>query len=181
MSKQAIGFGRGLREDEDSEAIKRMFTPEFRNRLDSVIHFSGLDLEIVERVVDKFVAQLETQLADRKVDIVLSDEARKWLAGKGYDRLMGARPLARYIQEHVKKPLAEELLFGKLEKGGTVKVVLVDGALSFEFLGPTKSGPKALPAGAEPKRLSKPSDKPDDDQGGDDPAGDDGKVPEFVH
>jgi ATP-dependent Clp protease ATP-binding subunit ClpA len=143
-----------------------------------------LDLEIVERVVDKFVVQLEAQLADRKVDIVLSDEARKWLAGKGYDRLMGARPLARYIQEHLKKPLAEELLFGKLEKGGTVKVVLDEGALSFEFLGPkdkTGGRPKALPPGTEPKRLTKRSKDPGDDEGGDDPAGDDGKVPEFVH
>ncbi len=183
MSKQAIGFGRGLREDEDSEAIKRLFTPEFRNRLDAVIHFSGLDLEIVERVVDKFVAQLEAQLADRKVDIVLSDEARKWMASKGYDRLMGARPLSRYIQEHLKKPLAEELLFGKLEKGGTVKIDLKDGDLAFEFLGPTPKapkGPKALPPGAEPKRLTKRSDG-SDDEGGDDSAGGAGKVPEFVH
>jgi ATP-dependent Clp protease ATP-binding subunit ClpA len=184
MSKQAIGFGRGLREDEDGEAIKRLFTPEFRNRLDSVIRFSGLDLEIVERVVDKFVVQLEAQLADRNVDIVLSDEARKWLAGKGYDRLMGARPLARYIQEHLKKPLAEELLFGKLEKGGTVKVVLAEDTLSFEFLGPKdKPGgrPKGLPPGTEPKRRNKRSKDHNNDEGGDGPAGDDGKVPEFVH
>ena len=183
MSKHAIGFGRGLREDEDSEAIKRLFTPEFRNRLDSVIQFSGLDIEIVERVVDKFIAQLEAQLADRKVDIVLSDEARKWMAVKGYDRLMGARPLSLYIQEHLKKPLAEELLFGKLEKGGTVQIELKDGELAFEFLGPKAKAtkkPKALPPGTEPKRLTKRTDGPDD-EGGDDPADGDGKVPEFVH
>ncbi len=160
-----------------------MFTPEFRNRLDSVIQFSGLDIEIVERVVDKFIAQLEAQLADRKVDIVLSDEARKWMAVKGYDRLMGARPLSRYIQEHLKKPLAEELLFGKLEKGGTVQIELKDGELAFEFLGPKAKAtkkPKALPPGTEPKRLTKRTDGPDD-EGGDDPADGDGKVPEFVH
>ncbi|MEQ8249510.1 MAG: ATP-dependent Clp protease ATP-binding subunit ClpA [Alphaproteobacteria bacterium] len=183
MSKQAIGFGRGLREDEDSEAIKRLFTPEFRNRLDSVIQFAGLDIDIVERVVDKFIAQLEAQLADRKVDIVLSDEARKWMAVKGYDRLMGARPLSRYIQENLKKPLAEELLFGKLEKGGTVQIELKDGDLAFEFLKPKAKAPKkpkALPPGTEPKRLTKRTDGPDD-EGGDDPADGDGKVPEFVH
>jgi ATP-dependent Clp protease ATP-binding subunit ClpA len=181
MSKQAIGFGRGLREDEDEEAIKRLFTPEFRNRLDSVIHFAGLELSIVEQVVDKFVAQLEAQLADRKVEIVLSEEARKWLAEKGYDRLMGARPLSRYIQEHIKKPLAEELLFGKLEKGGTVRITVKDGALEFEFLeGRERGAPKALPKGNEPKRLTKRSDD-SDDEGGNDDNGGGGKIPEYVH
>jgi ATP-dependent Clp protease ATP-binding subunit ClpA len=181
MSKQAIGFGRGLREDEDEEAIKRLFTPEFRNRLDSVIHFAGLELSIVEQVVDKFVAQLEAQLADRKVEIVLSEEARKWLAEKGYDRLMGARPLSRYIQEHIKKPLAEELLFGKLEKGGTVRIAVKDGALEFEFLeGRERGAPKALPKGNEPKRLTKRSDD-SDDEGGNDDNGGGGKIPEYVH
>ena len=181
MSKQAIGFGRGLREDEDEEAIKRLFTPEFRNRLDSVIHFAGLELAIVEQVVDKFVAQLEAQLADRKVEIVLSEEARKWLAEKGYDRLMGARPLSRYIQEHIKKPLAEELLFGKLEKGGTVRIAVKNGALEFEFLeGKERGAPKALPKGNEPKRLTKRSDD-SDDEGGNDDNGGGGKIPEYVH
>jgi ATP-dependent Clp protease ATP-binding subunit ClpA len=133
LSKNAIGFGREKREGDDVEAINRLFTPEFRNRLDAIITFEGLTLEIVGRVVDKFVMQLEAQLADRHVQIELSDAARKWLAKKGYDPLFGARPLGRTIQEHIKKALAEELLFGKLAKGGTVKVDLKEEALTFEF------------------------------------------------
>jgi ATP-dependent Clp protease ATP-binding subunit ClpA len=133
LSRNAIGFGRDKREGDDLEAINRLFTPEFRNRLDAVIAFDGLTPEIVGRVVDKFVMQLEAQLADRQVSIELSDAARKWLAKKGYDPLFGARPLGRTIQEHIKKALAEELLFGKLAKGGTVKVDLKDDALTFEF------------------------------------------------
>jgi ATP-dependent Clp protease ATP-binding subunit ClpA len=124
MSKAAIGFGREKREGEDQAEIERLFAPEFRNRLDAVIAFSNLPAEVVAQVVDKFVIQLETQLADRNVTIELSDDARKWLAQKGFDPLYGARPLARVIQDNVKKPLAEELLFGKLEKGGTVRVDL---------------------------------------------------------
>ena len=96
--------------------------PEFRNRLDAIIAFAGLTPEIVGRVVEKFVMQLEAQLADRNVTIELSSAAKEWLAERGYDRLYGARPLARVIQEHIKKPLAEELLFGRLVKGGAVKV-----------------------------------------------------------
>ncbi|MBV8937546.1 MAG: ATP-dependent Clp protease ATP-binding subunit ClpA, partial [Alphaproteobacteria bacterium] len=118
----AIGFGSGVREGDDQEAINRMFTPEFRNRLDAVISFAALSSETIGRVVDKFVLQLEEQLADRNVTIELDDSARTWLAEKGYDRMFGARPLARVIQEHIKKPLAEELLFGRLSKGGTVRV-----------------------------------------------------------
>jgi ATP-dependent Clp protease ATP-binding subunit ClpA len=124
MSKAAIGFGRDKREGEDQQEIERLFAPEFRNRLDATIAFSNLPAEIVAQVVDKFVIQLETQLADRNVTIELTDAARKWLANKGFDPLYGARPLARVIQDNVKKPLAEELLFGKLEKGGTVRVDL---------------------------------------------------------
>jgi ATP-dependent Clp protease ATP-binding subunit ClpA len=124
MSKAAIGFGRDKREGEDAAEIERMFAPEFRNRLDSVIAFANLPAEVVAQVVDKFVIQLEGQLADRNVTIELTDAARKWLAEKGFDPLYGARPLARVIQDNVKKPLAEELLFGKLEKGGTVRVDL---------------------------------------------------------
>jgi ATP-dependent Clp protease ATP-binding subunit ClpA len=123
-SKDGIGFGRGRRADEEDEAIKRLFTPEFRNRLDAVISFAALTPEIVANVVDKFVLQLEAQLADRNVEIELSDGARAWLAKRGYDPLMGARPLARLIQEHIKKPLADELLFGRLKKGGLVRVEL---------------------------------------------------------
>ncbi|MCB2100643.1 MAG: ATP-dependent Clp protease ATP-binding subunit ClpA [Rhodobacterales bacterium] len=134
MAKPAIGFERETRVGEDTEAIERMFTPEFRNRLDSVIPFSALSPDVVARVVDKFVLQLEAQLADRQVIIELSEQARDWLARKGYDKLFGARPLSRVIQEHIKKPLAEELLFGKLSKGGTVLVKIDDdGLVVFEY------------------------------------------------
>jgi ATP-dependent Clp protease ATP-binding subunit ClpA len=121
-AKNSIGFGRGRKDDEQEEALKRLFTPEFRNRLDAVITFGGLTPEIIERVVEKFVLQLEVQLADRNVTIELSSGARDWLAKRGFDSEFGARPLARVISEHVKKPMAEELLFGKLAKGGTVKI-----------------------------------------------------------
>jgi ATP-dependent Clp protease ATP-binding subunit ClpA len=142
MAKPAIGFGREQRVGEDEEAVKRLFTPEFRNRLDAVIPFAGLTPEIVAQVVDKFVMQLEAQLADRNVTIETSSAAREWLAERGYDPLYGARPLARVIQEHIKKPLAEELLFGKLAKGGGVKVTLRDGVLAFEY---AEASPPALP------------------------------------
>jgi ATP-dependent Clp protease ATP-binding subunit ClpA len=142
MAKPTIGFERAQRLGEDEEAIKRMFTPEFRNRLDAVIPFAGLSPEIVGRVVDKFVMQLEAQLADRNVTIELSSAAREWLAERGYEPLYGARPLARVIQEVVKKPLAEELLFGRLVKGGSVKVNLKDGALVFDYV---EAAPPALP------------------------------------
>ena len=121
-AKNSIGFGRGTKDDEQEEALKRLFTPEFRNRLDSVIAFGGLTPEIIERVVEKFVLQLEAQLADRNVTIDMSDAARAWLAKKGFDSAYGARPLSRTIQEHVKKPMAEELLYGRLAKGGAVNI-----------------------------------------------------------
>jgi ATP-dependent Clp protease ATP-binding subunit ClpA len=133
MAKTAIGFGRDVRLGEDEEAIKRLFTPEFRNRLDAVIPFSGLTPEIVARVVEKFVMQLEAQLADRNVTIELSSAAKEFLAERGYDPLYGARPLARVIQEQIKKPLAEELLFGRLATGGGVKVTVRDGELAFDI------------------------------------------------
>ncbi len=142
MAKEAIGFGRDVRTGEDDDAIKRLFTPEFRNRLDATITFAGLTPEIVGRVVEKFVMQLEAQLADRNVTIELSSAAKEWLAERGYDRLYGARPLGRVIQEHIKKPLAEELLFGKLVKGGAVKVTLKDNKLDFEI---TEASLPALP------------------------------------
>jgi ATP-dependent Clp protease ATP-binding subunit ClpA len=143
MSKAAIGFGRERREGEDQEAINRMFTPEFRNRLDQIIAFSNLPPEVVAQVVDKFVMQLEAQLADRHVSIDLSEDARKWLAQKGFDPLYGARPLARVIQEHIKKALAEDILFGRLEKGGTVRIGLDKEAnkLTFEIV-ESKSSPR---------------------------------------
>ena len=118
-------------------ARKCAWTPEFRNRLDSIIGFKNLTPDIVSRVVDKFVMQLEEQLADRNVAIVLDDEARAWLATKGYDEKFGARPLSRVIQEYIKKPLSEELLFGKLANGGTVKVTMKDGKLAFDFAPPS--------------------------------------------
>jgi ATP-dependent Clp protease ATP-binding subunit ClpA len=135
LAKPAIGFGSGIREGDDQEAINRMFTPEFRNRLDATISFAALSTETIGRVVDKFVLQLEVQLADRNVMIELDDSARAWLAEKGYDRLFGARPLARVIQEHIKKQLAEELLFGRLSKGGIVRVTKRpdEDVLSFSF------------------------------------------------
>ena len=145
MAKEAIGFGSPVRKGEDEEAIKRLFTPEFRNRLDAVIPFAGLSEEVVGRVVEKFVMQLEAQLADRNVTIELSSGAKEWLAERGYDPLYGARPLARVIQEHIKKPLAEELLFGKLVKGGSVKVNLVDGKLSFDVTEATPPASVAKP------------------------------------
>ncbi len=150
MAKEAIGFGSVEREGEDTEAIKRLFTPEFRNRLDATITFAGLTPEIVGRVVEKFVMQLEAQLADRNVTIELSSAAKEWLAERGYDRLYGARPLGRVIQEYIKKPLAEELLFGKLVKGGSVKVALREDKLDFEFTEAVQQGmPKAEGDGDE--------------------------------
>ena len=143
-SKQAIGFGRGRKEGEDEEAIKRLFTPEFRNRLDAVIQFAGLKPEIVALVVDKFILELENQLADRSVAIELTDEARIWIATKGYDDMYGARPLARFIQENVKKKLADELLFGRLAKGGTVLIKLKDNELDFDLTPLDPATEKAL-------------------------------------
>ena len=133
LAKPPIGFARTERQGDDEEAIKRMFAPEFRNRLDAVIRFAALSPEVIVRVVDKFIIQLEEQLADRNVSIELSAAARTWLAENGYDPTYGARPLARLIQEEIKKPLADELLFGKLAKGGRVQVGFKDGKLTFSF------------------------------------------------
>jgi ATP-dependent Clp protease ATP-binding subunit ClpA len=138
MSKSAIGFGRDRREGEDTAAIERTFTPEFRNRLDAVISFQPLPKETILQVVEKFVLQLEAQLLDRGVSIELTRPAAEWLADKGYDDKMGARPLGRVIQEYIKKPLAEELLFGKLTKGGVVKVSVKNGDLVLDLDGPDK-------------------------------------------
>jgi ATP-dependent Clp protease ATP-binding subunit ClpA len=126
LAKQAFGFTRTKREGDDQEAINRMFAPEFRNRLDAVISFGHLPKEIVAKVVDKFVLQLEAQLADRNVTIELSEEARSWLVEHGYDETMGARPMARLIQTTIKTPLADEVLFGKLKGGGAVRVVVIE-------------------------------------------------------
>ena len=136
MAKAAIGFGRDRREGEDTAAIERTFTPEFRNRLDAVISFAPLGKDTILSVVEKFVLQLEAQLIDRNVTIELTKPAAEWLADKGYDDKMGARPLGRVIQENIKKPLAEELLFGKLSKGGVVKVGVKDGKIDLRIDGP---------------------------------------------
>ncbi|HAK62012.1 MAG TPA: ATP-dependent Clp protease ATP-binding subunit ClpA, partial [Alphaproteobacteria bacterium] len=163
MAKQAIGFGRGSREGEDEEAIKKLFTPEFRNRLDATIPFGHLPPEVIAMVVEKFVLELESQLEDRNVSIELSPEANAWIAKRGYDQQYGARPLARVIQEYIKKPLADELLFGKLVKGGLVRIgVLKDetGAdkLGFEFFEPkVKRGSKpAATRSGKPKGENEP-------------------------
>ncbi|HCP01087.1 MAG TPA: ATP-dependent Clp protease ATP-binding subunit ClpA, partial [Rhodospirillaceae bacterium] len=133
MAKPAMGFGSDVRQGDDEEAINRLFTPEFRNRLDSVIGFNNLSPGVMGKVVDKFVIQLEAQLDDRNVTIELNEDSRAWLAKKGYDPLFGARPLARVIQENLKKPLAEELLFGELSRGGAVKVGVKDDMLTFDL------------------------------------------------
>ncbi|BAQ70134.1 ATP-dependent Clp protease ATP-binding subunit ClpA [Rhodovulum sulfidophilum] len=138
QAKAAIGFGRDRREGEDTAAIERTFTPEFRNRLDAVISFAPLPKETILQVVEKFVLQLEAQLMDRNVTIELTRPAAEWLADKGYDDKMGARPLGRVIQETIKKPLAEELLFGKLAKGGVVKVGVRDGEIDLKIEEPEK-------------------------------------------
>ncbi len=133
QASNALGFGRSRREGEDTAAVEKMFTPEFRNRLDAVISFSALPKEVILQVVEKFVLQLEAQLMDRNVQIELTREAAEWLADKGYDDKMGARPLGRVIQEHIKKPLAEELLFGKLAKGGIVQVTVQNDEIALKI------------------------------------------------
>lgn len=148
LARAPIGFEREVRVDEDKEAINKMFTPEFRNRLDSIVAFKALQQNTMVRVVDKFIAQLEAQLTEKNVAIVLSDEAREWLAKKGYDPAMGARPLTRIIQEHIKRPLAEELLFGGLTEGGTVQVNVKDDAITFD-VDPQKKSSKKKPAEKE--------------------------------
>jgi len=146
MARNGIGFGDVSKADAGDEAVKKMFSPEFRNRIDAIVPFGYLPPEVVSRVVDKFILQLELQLADQNVHIQFDSDARAWLAKQGYDRMYGARPMARVIQEKVKKPLAEELLFGKLANGGEVHVSLKeedgkDTALSFEL---TPAAPKLV-------------------------------------
>jgi len=135
-ARQGIGFGAGKKDHENEEAIKRLFTPEFRNRLDAVIHFNGLPPEIVRSVVQKFIIQLEAQLSERNVTIEITDRAADWIAKIGYDESFGARPLSRVIQEKVKKPMADELLFGALKHGGLVKIDIDpadDEKLAFQY------------------------------------------------
>ncbi len=153
-AKAEIGFGRGLKSGASEEAIKRRFTPEFRNRLDAIINFAPLEQDVIARVVDKFIIQLEAQLSERKIMFELTKGANAWLAAKGYDKSYGARPLSRTIQEHIKKPLADEILFGKLKQGGLVKVGVdnKNDKLTFKILKPSqlkiegRKGGKGLPA-----------------------------------
>ena len=169
MARAAIGFGSSKREGDDMEAINRLFSPEFRNRLDAIIPFGSLPVPVVHQVVQKFVMQLEAQLSERGVTFDLSPEAIAWLADKGYDERMGARPLGRVIQEHIKKPLAEEVLFGKLKKGGTVRVTVEkketgESGLKLESVAdevpvrPKKEEPKKDPSPRKPR--AKPVRKP---------------------
>lgn len=173
MAKSAYGFTQSKRVGDDLEAINKMFAPEFRNRLDAIVTFAHLSQEIITKVVEKFVLQLEAQLDDRDVTIELSDEATRWLIANGYDELMGARPMARVIQEHIKKPLADEVLFGHLKSGGHVRVVVAKDEngrdkLGFEYLdGPVTPKPEKIPA-VRPKakrRASPRTPKPKGDGG----------------
>jgi ATP-dependent Clp protease ATP-binding subunit ClpA len=132
-NEKAIGFTGGLNLGAGGEAVKRMFTPEFRNRLDGIVAFAPLNPQVMHNIVDKFLAELEVQLAERKVKLSVSSQAKDWLATKGYDKQMGARPLARVIQEQLKKPVADELLFGKLKNGGKLEVSADEGGLSFKY------------------------------------------------
>ncbi|MCC0021544.1 MAG: ATP-dependent Clp protease ATP-binding subunit ClpA [Nitratireductor sp.] len=187
MQKNAIGFGSQARSGDDVEAINRMFTPEFRNRLDAIIPFGPLPTPVIHKVVEKFIMQLEAQLAERGVTFELTKEATAWLAIKGYDERMGARPLGRVIQEHIKKPLAEEVLFGKLQKGGTVKVSLVkdkEGKEKIELEaiedGPItpKSSVKKQPAKKKPAPRTKAASKSGSHKsGGSGKSGGQGSVP----
>jgi ATP-dependent Clp protease ATP-binding subunit ClpA len=175
LARQAYGFTRIKREGDDLEAINRLFAPEFRNRLDAIITFAHLTPEIIAKVVEKFVMQLEAQLGDRDVTIELSEGATKWLIEHGYDEHMGARPMARLIQENIKKALADEVLFGKLKSGGHVRVIttIEDGTekLAFEYLdGPVTPKPDKIPepGAAKPKRRPprrKPSGGPPSSRG----------------
>ena len=141
MSRPSIGFTQSDNASDGMEAIKRIFTPEFRNRLDAVIQFAALDPITIERVVDKLIVEVETQLEAKGVSITLDDAARRWVAEKGYDPKMGARPMARLIQEYIKRPLAEELLFGKLAGGGSVVVSVSEDGTKLKL----DSTPNQLP------------------------------------
>ena len=164
LAKPAIGFKNSQRDSDDQEAINRLFAPEFRNRLDAIVQFGNLPIEVVRNVVQKFVMQLEAQLADRGVTFDLSSEAIDWLAEKGYDRQMGARPLGRVIQQNIKQPLADEVLFGRLRKGGTVKVTVEtkengETGLKLEPIEDAPVTPKPEPEEAKAK-AARPKRKP---------------------
>ncbi|HTJ01822.1 MAG TPA: ATP-dependent Clp protease ATP-binding subunit ClpA [Methylovirgula sp.] len=182
MQRAAYGFTRTKREGEDVEAINRMFAPEFRNRLDAVVTFGHLPREVIIKVVDKFIMQLDAQLADRNVTIELTDEARNWLVENGYDEQMGARPMGRVIQQTIKTPLADEVLFGRLKNGGTVRVVVTSdeetGGKKLGFVFPegpvlprperdiVEAGKKRVKPEPEVRRAKARKLKSDDDEGG---------------
>ena len=135
MSRSSMGFTTQDHRSDGMESIKKMFAPEFRNRLDAIIQFKSLGTDVIGTVVDKFLVELQAQLDDKSVGLEVDEDAREWLAENGYDEDMGARPMARLIQEKLKKPLAEEVLFGDLASGGgTVKVSLVDGEIAIEVV-----------------------------------------------
>ncbi len=203
MARSAFGFTQNKRVGEDAEAIKKLFTPEFRNRLDAIVGFGHLPPEVIVKVVDKFIMQLEAQLADRNVSIELTDEARKWLVENGYDEQMGARPMARVIQSAIKTPLADEVLFGRLKNGGTVRVMVTSGEggerkLGFVFPeGPVLPRPERdiVEAGkkrvrpepevrrAKARKLKDSDEGPEDDESdptGDPEVGDEAEAPEIV-
>ncbi|WP_209349105.1 ATP-dependent Clp protease ATP-binding subunit ClpA [Pontixanthobacter sp. CEM42] len=167
MARSGIGFGDVSKEDAGTEAVKKMFTPEFRNRLDAIVPFAYLGKTTVSRVVDKFILQLELQLADQNVHIQFDSDARDWLAANGYDKLYGARPMGRLIQDKIKQPLAEELLFGKLTGGGEVHVSVKDGKPTFELTpAPPKATAKKKPK-KKPAAKKAPPKKPDAETGDD--------------
>ncbi len=197
MARAAYGFTRSRREGDDIEAINRMFAPEFRNRLDAVVAFGHLPPEVIAKVVDKFIMQLDAQLAERNVTIELTDEARNWLVENGYDEQMGARPMARVIQQTIKTPLADEVLFGRLKNGGTVRVVVTteeDGSKKLGFVFPegpvlprlerdiVEAGKKRVRAEPEVRRArarrlqGEESDGGEDEFGPDLPEGDDAEA-----
>jgi ATP-dependent Clp protease ATP-binding subunit ClpA len=150
MSAASIGFGDDKTKDaarKGNKALEKLFSPEFRNRLDAIVTFKSLNLDVMETIVDKFIMQLESQLTERRVAFTLSPEARAWLAKKGYDRVYGARPLARVIQTEVRDPLTDEILFGRLEKGGNVTIALEGEKLTFVI------DPTAAPAAPERELL----------------------------
>ena len=133
MGRSSIGFTEQDHSTDGMEVLKKMFTPEFRNRLDSIIQFDPLSPEVITTVVDKFLVEVQVQLDDKKVVLDISDEARTWLAENGYDQAMGARPMQRLIQSKIKKELAEDILFGKLSNGGVVQVLVRDNDLVLEI------------------------------------------------
>jgi ATP-dependent Clp protease ATP-binding subunit ClpA len=145
MAAAAIGFGGRSNADQGGKAIERLFSPEFRNRLDAIISFGSLPMPVIERVVDKFMMELDVQLNEKRVFVHMTPEARHYLAEKGYDPTFGARPMARLIQTEIKRVLADEILFGRLRDGGRVEIDVADGALTFDYAAPPE-GSARVPA-----------------------------------